>query len=212
MAAADESSAPDGTDIFKPAQTDPHQFDLDRRHEIDLCVSHLKEYVKRFQITADNFQWDGGAARAFAEMMIAEEFIQKQPGKNEIEAAARREKQNLAELGMWIAWAKGRNFDYWKIRLNAVREIDRGADYIDYQELRNLDPIVERLEELKVANLTTTPFKVTDSAFTRLVRDREPVLNIPALAGLGSVLGDPFLRRVNTIVDGKIKPQDWVKF
>lgn len=212
LAAAQETPVPGDPNVFKPPQIDPHQFDLDRRHEIDLCVSQLKEYVKRFQIAADHFQWGTDAANAFTEMMIAEDFIQKQPGEKEIAAAAGEEKRKLAELGMWIAWAKGRKIEYWRTRLLAVREIDRGADYNDYIELRRLDPIIERLKILKVDNLATMPFKVTDRAFTHLVKKRDPVLNVLALAGIGSTLGDPYLRSVSRIANGKILSKDMFKF
>lgn len=211
LAAANEPPVPNDQEFFKPATTDPHQFDLNQRHEVDLCVSQLKEYVKRFQIAADHFQWGRDAGKAFVELMIAEEFIQKQPVKKEIEDAAGIKKQMQAEVGMWIAWARTRKLDYWKTRLLAVRQIDRGADYLDYGELRRLDPIVERLKKLKVDHLPTMAFTVTDSAFKHLVRNREPLLNILALARLGSTSSDPFLQRAGTISGGKFNFKQWIK-
>ncbi len=213
LAPADPGPPSEDTTIFKPAQTDPHQFDLERRHEIDVCVSHLKENIKRFQLAADNYQWGTAAARTFSEMMIGEDFIQKQPDKNEIQAATTDEKKNQAELGMWMAWAKKRDIDYWKTKLKNIKEIDRGADYLDYGELRKFDPIVERLKILKVDQLTTMAFKVTDPSFAHLVnRQPGPVLNIPALAKLSSLLGDPFLRRVGMVTGKTVALKDWVQF
>lgn len=197
--------------MFTPPETDPHKFDLLKRHEVDVCVSELKEYIKRFQMAADKFRWGVGSARAFQDLVMDEDFMKKQPNTDEIRKAAGKEKQDQAETGMWVAWAKGRKIHYWKERLLGVRELDRGAEYNDYIELRKFDPIIERLKALKVDHLTTMAFTVTDPAFKHLVRQKAPLLNIPALAKLGSITGDPFLKRIDSVVNKRLSLKDFIK-
>lgn len=187
------TNVPDDSSVFKPPKTDPHDFDLERRHEIDICVSLLKEHVKLFQIIADNYQIGRETATAFKNVIRESELIQKQPVAQEIEAARGETARRKAELAMWIAWASARDIHYWKERLKGISVIDRGVDYLDYQHLRKFQPIVKRLIELKVDQSTTMGFTVRDP-FKHLVSNNERVLNIPALKLLGSRLNDPFLK------------------
>jgi hypothetical protein len=111
-----------------------------------------------------------------------------------------------AEVGIWIAWAAGRDLDYWK---KAVASLTTGgpfsaADY--YDDAVQFEPVVNRLSIISYA---------AHRAGTMVGRVYGPppghnlapktLINIPGLAEAGYVLpslsgANLFLRRVKDVV------------
>jgi len=198
-----------GTDIvkpttapFKPAVKDPLAYWQDMFGELGICFSDLRDEVEADMRKVDQTNSSADATKAVNSYMDNPLLKNCPMSKNmpNVDLVARE-----AEVGIWIAWAAGRDIDYWK---KAVAGLTIGtfsaADY--YDDAVQFEPVVNRL------SIISQPAYEAGTMVGRVYGPPpghnllpKTLINIPGLAEAGHVIpslsgANLFLRRVKDVV------------
>jgi len=146
----DKSKSPDAE--FKPPMKDPVDFWQDLLIEIGLACSTLRRDIEGWMKDLDR---ESKAPIPHLETArvrqspLLRDYPLTMPDKAKLEQEA--------ELGLWIAWANVRDVDYWKTRVDTVSTTDspRRKWGIAIDEIRRLQPVIDRLKYLGAAPLGT---------------------------------------------------------
>jgi hypothetical protein len=190
-----DATKPDPQD-FKPAVKEPLDYWQDLFGEVGLCCGALRDEVQERMKLVDNASFPLGWEDDVMKLMDVP-LLKDIPSRSDMPDPAKVERE--AELGMWIAWANVRDIDYWKTRIDTVANEDAGRRkkgiYMD--ELRKLQPVVDRLKDLGALPLGTR----TVNKPMVVGSQKETFLDIPKLRIAGSGPGGSvFLGKVADVV------------
>ena len=139
---------------FKPVVKSPLLYFQDMLGEIGICFSALRDELEAWMKSVDEDTWPANPSdgiNKFLQAPIIKDYPRTKDMPNEKKLA--RE----AEIGMWIAWANVRDIDYWKTRIDTVSDkwAGRRTKGLHMDDLRKLQPVVDRLRTLEAAALGT---------------------------------------------------------
>jgi hypothetical protein len=146
---------------FKPAVKSPLQYEQDMKAEIGRCFSALRAHVSRTVRGLDDEEdpWAGTASPySIIDTFLQTPLLRDTPEKDDMPDQEKVRRQ--AELGMWLAWAHVRDIDYWGKRFKAVQKMDSIHSLSALRELLMLQPVLDRLIDLRVARLVAEYVKV----------------------------------------------------
>ncbi len=147
---------------FKPQAKSPLLYYQDMVGEIGLCYAFLKRHIWGWMEAADKGEalwppngvaWPTYTPTQLVTKIMDFPIIKHAPTDEQMPdlEKARRE----IEIGMWIAWAHVRKVDYWKKRMDRVSGRDPFAIAGALAELLRLQPVVDRLVDLKIDGFGT---------------------------------------------------------
>jgi hypothetical protein len=116
---------------------------------------------------------------------------------------------NMAELGMWIAWAHKRDIGYWTKRVNELTDgrYDPYLKDVSYKgEVLQLQPITNRLVYLgatrALSKIDFGPMGLTSPLARNMPQYHgQTFVNIPKLKLLGAIQGGPFYENMHAMLN-----------
>lgn len=214
---------------YSPAVTSPLLYWQDMLSEIGIFFAAIREQIEREEREADADFSNSGAPHNYGkwrrEVWSGVPIISEYPRQKDMPDKKKVERE--AEIAMWIAWAGVRDVDYWSSRTIGLEDGETNSNWEQqaFERHYDLQPVVERLYDLDVAQLVTR--KVYDKYSgirppkNRIMRNianvasdvvgrrriyrtgwlrEQDILIIPKLQMLGQRLGGTFFSKVADVV------------
>ncbi len=180
--------------------------------ELGICFSKLRDEVEKKMRDADTKNSSVADANGLVENFMNDPLLKDAPSSKDMPDVSLVARE--AEVGIWIAWAAGRDIAYWKKATAAMgtgnppwwgnrRGVYAGDDY--YEDVRQFAPVLNRLMIISYDAFRAGSMTVDVYGGPHGKDGPTRILNIPALARAGYAIpslsgANLFLRRVNDVV------------